>query len=98
MDDGVAMDIDPNYQMIPHNAKVVKIVNEVSPLCINQAMHQLLRERGGISQMSNILGSTMVDQESILIDLQEFSDNKSVYSTSSIHSMDDAMIDQYLSE
>eukprot|EP00957_Ditylum_brightwellii_P196898 15001842-Ditylum_brightwellii.AAC.1 len=44
--------------------------------------------------MSCALGSTMVAQGSILIDLQAFSDNKSVCSVSSIHTIDDAMIDQ----
>eukprot|EP00957_Ditylum_brightwellii_P058417 4429997-Ditylum_brightwellii.AAC.1 len=40
----------------------------------------------------------MVAQESILIDLQEFSDNEYVCSANSSHSMDDAMIDQLFSE
>eukprot|EP00957_Ditylum_brightwellii_P057915 4390784-Ditylum_brightwellii.AAC.1 len=57
-------------------------------------MYQLLKERAKISQMSRALGSTMVAQESILVNLQEFSDNESVCSVSSIHSLDDAMIDQ----
>eukprot|EP00957_Ditylum_brightwellii_P045919 3483254-Ditylum_brightwellii.AAC.1 len=48
--------------------------------------------------MSCALGSTEVAKESILIDLQEFTDNKSVCSISSIHSMDDAMIGQLFSE
>eukprot|EP00957_Ditylum_brightwellii_P120732 9209432-Ditylum_brightwellii.AAC.1 len=61
-------------------------------------MFQLLKERGEISQMFCILGSTTVAQESILIDHQEFSDNESVYSVSSINSMDDAMIDELFSE
>eukprot|EP00957_Ditylum_brightwellii_P109364 8342866-Ditylum_brightwellii.AAC.1 len=61
-------------------------------------MYQLLKERGEISQMSCALGSTMVAQESILIDLQEFSDNKFVWSASSIHSIDDAMIDELFNE
>eukprot|EP00957_Ditylum_brightwellii_P072580 5515757-Ditylum_brightwellii.AAC.1 len=61
-------------------------------------MYQLLKERGEISQMSCALGSTMVTQESILIDHQEFSDNKSVTSTHSVHTMDDAMVDQLFSE
>eukprot|EP00957_Ditylum_brightwellii_P111770 8525278-Ditylum_brightwellii.AAC.1 len=61
-------------------------------------MYQLLKERGEISQMSCTFGSTTVAQESILIDLQEFSDNKFVCSVSSIRSMDDAMIDQLFNE
>eukprot|EP00957_Ditylum_brightwellii_P035327 2679725-Ditylum_brightwellii.AAC.1 len=61
-------------------------------------MYQLLKERGKISQMYCALGSTMVAQESILIDLQKFSDNKSVYSISSIHSIDDDMIDELFNE
>eukprot|EP00957_Ditylum_brightwellii_P000700 54995-Ditylum_brightwellii.AAC.1 len=48
--------------------------------------------------MSCALGSTTVNQESILIDLQEFSENKFVCSVSSIHSLDDAMIDQLFNE
>eukprot|EP00957_Ditylum_brightwellii_P061869 4695127-Ditylum_brightwellii.AAC.1 len=61
-------------------------------------MYGLLKERGEISQMSCALRSTTVVQESVLIDLQEFSDNKSVCSVSSINSMDDAMIDQLFNE
>eukprot|EP00957_Ditylum_brightwellii_P128074 9767983-Ditylum_brightwellii.AAC.1 len=61
-------------------------------------MYQLLKERGKISQMFCVLGSTTVAQESILIDIQEFSDNKHVCSASSIQSMDDEMIDQLFSE
>eukprot|EP00957_Ditylum_brightwellii_P085221 6480426-Ditylum_brightwellii.AAC.1 len=61
-------------------------------------MYQLLKERGEIGQISCALGSTRVAQESILIDLQEFSDKESVCSVSSIHSMDDAMIDQLFNE
>eukprot|EP00957_Ditylum_brightwellii_P130013 9915771-Ditylum_brightwellii.AAC.1 len=61
-------------------------------------MYQLLKERGEISQISCVLGSTTVVQESILIDLQEFADNKYIRSVSSIHSMDDTMIDQLFSE
>eukprot|EP00957_Ditylum_brightwellii_P005659 431683-Ditylum_brightwellii.AAC.1 len=61
-------------------------------------MYQLLKERGEISQMTCALGSVTVSQESILIDHQEFSDNKSVYSISSIHSIDDAMIDELFNE
>eukprot|EP00957_Ditylum_brightwellii_P004039 306965-Ditylum_brightwellii.AAC.1 len=76
MDDDVAMDIHPKYQMSPHDAnKVASILGEVSPLCNSQAMYQLLKERGEISQMSYALGSVTVAQESILIHLQEFSDN-----------------------
>eukprot|EP00957_Ditylum_brightwellii_P088765 6759600-Ditylum_brightwellii.AAC.1 len=48
--------------------------------------------------MSCALGSTMVAQESILIDLQEFSNNKSVCSANSSHRMDNAMIDQLFGE
>eukprot|EP00957_Ditylum_brightwellii_P043422 3292293-Ditylum_brightwellii.AAC.1 len=78
MDDDVAMDIHPKYQMISHDAnKVMSILGEVSSLCDSKAMYQLLSERGDISQMSYAIGSTMEAQESILIDLQEFSDNKS---------------------
>eukprot|EP00957_Ditylum_brightwellii_P042225 3197950-Ditylum_brightwellii.AAC.1 len=61
-------------------------------------MYQLLKERGEISQRSRALGSTTVAQESILIDLQEILDNESVYSVSSIHSIDDAMFDQLFNE
>eukprot|EP00957_Ditylum_brightwellii_P017323 1304394-Ditylum_brightwellii.AAC.1 len=60
--------------------------------------NELLKERGKVSQMSCALGSTTVAQESILIDLQEFSDNKSVCTVSSIHSIDDAMIDELFNE
>eukprot|EP00957_Ditylum_brightwellii_P035744 2709918-Ditylum_brightwellii.AAC.1 len=85
--------------MIPHDAnEVASILGEVLPLCDSKAMYQLLRERGEISQMSCALGSTMVAQDSILIDLQEFSDNTYVCSVSIIHSMDDAMIGQLFSE
>eukprot|EP00957_Ditylum_brightwellii_P211919 15366755-Ditylum_brightwellii.AAC.3 len=48
--------------------------------------------------MSCALGSAMVAQESILIDLQEFSGNKSVCAASSIHTIDDAMVDQLFNE
>eukprot|EP00957_Ditylum_brightwellii_P062594 4750505-Ditylum_brightwellii.AAC.1 len=48
--------------------------------------------------MSCALGSTMVAQESILIDHQKFPDDKSVTSTHSVHTMDDAMVDQLFSE
>eukprot|EP00957_Ditylum_brightwellii_P087402 6653181-Ditylum_brightwellii.AAC.1 len=61
-------------------------------------MYQLLKEREEISHMSCALGSTTVAQENILIDRQEFSDNKSVCSASSIHSIDDAMIDELFNE
>eukprot|EP00957_Ditylum_brightwellii_P039488 2987265-Ditylum_brightwellii.AAC.1 len=95
MDDDVAMDTHLKYQMNPHDAnKVVSTLGEVSPLCNSQAMYQLLKERQEISQMSYALQSITVAQESISIDLQEFSDNKSVCSASSIHTMDDAMVDQ----
>eukprot|EP00957_Ditylum_brightwellii_P132524 10106471-Ditylum_brightwellii.AAC.1 len=78
--------------MIPHDAnKVASILGEVPLLYGSKAMYQLLKERGEISQMSYTLGSTAVAQESISIDLQEFSGNKSVCSVSSIHSLDDAM-------
>eukprot|EP00957_Ditylum_brightwellii_P189715 14441293-Ditylum_brightwellii.AAC.1 len=93
--DEVTMDIHPEYQMIPHDAnKVASIIMEVPPLCNGQAMFQLLNERGKISQIYCALGSTMEAQESILIDHQEFSDSESVASTNSIHTMDDAMVDQ----
>ena len=99
MDDVVAMDTHPKYQMIPHDAnEVASILGEVSPLCDSIAMYQLLKERGEISHMSCALGSTTVAQESILIYLQEFSDNESVCLVSSIDSLDDAMIDQFFSE
>eukprot|EP00957_Ditylum_brightwellii_P066130 5017795-Ditylum_brightwellii.AAC.1 len=61
-------------------------------------MYQLLKERGEIGQMSCALGFTTVAQESTVIDLQEFSDNKSVCLASSIHTMDNAMVDQLFSE
>eukprot|EP00957_Ditylum_brightwellii_P127278 9704660-Ditylum_brightwellii.AAC.1 len=61
-------------------------------------MYQLLKERGEINQMSCALGSTAAAQESILIDLQEFSDNETVCSVRSINSIDDAMIDELFSE
>eukprot|EP00957_Ditylum_brightwellii_P166600 12681764-Ditylum_brightwellii.AAC.1 len=49
--DDVVLDIQPEYQMIPHDAnKVTSISGEVSPLCNSQAMYQLLKERGEISQ------------------------------------------------
>eukprot|EP00957_Ditylum_brightwellii_P082269 6255522-Ditylum_brightwellii.AAC.1 len=96
--DDVEMDMHPEYQMFPHDAnKVASILGEVSPLCNSQTMYQLLNERGKISQMSCALGSTMVAQESILIGHQEFSDNNSITSTNSIHTMDDAMVDQLFS-
>eukprot|EP00957_Ditylum_brightwellii_P130777 9976967-Ditylum_brightwellii.AAC.1 len=99
MDDNDAMDTHPKYQMIPHDAnKVASILGKVSPLCNRQAMYQLLKERGDIGQMSSALGSTTVAQESILIDLKEFSDNESVCSANSIHTMDYAMVDQLFSE
>eukprot|EP00957_Ditylum_brightwellii_P113776 8674316-Ditylum_brightwellii.AAC.1 len=61
-------------------------------------MYQLLKERREISQMSCVLGSTMVAQVSILIDLQDFLYNDSVCSVSSIHSIDDAMTDAFFNE
>eukprot|EP00957_Ditylum_brightwellii_P173015 13172139-Ditylum_brightwellii.AAC.1 len=61
-------------------------------------MYQLLKERGKISYMSCTPGSTTVAQESILFDCQEFSDNESVCSVSSIHSTDDAMSDELFNE
>eukprot|EP00957_Ditylum_brightwellii_P042421 3212246-Ditylum_brightwellii.AAC.1 len=61
-------------------------------------MYQLLKEKAETRQIFCALGSTMVAQESTLIDLQEFSDNKSVCSVSSSHSIDDAMIDQLFNE
>eukprot|EP00957_Ditylum_brightwellii_P199859 15236136-Ditylum_brightwellii.AAC.1 len=48
--------------------------------------------------MSCALGSTTVAQESIMIDLQEFSDIESVCSANSSYTMDNATIDQLLSE
>eukprot|EP00957_Ditylum_brightwellii_P077058 5855648-Ditylum_brightwellii.AAC.1 len=39
MDDDVAIDKHPKYQMIPHDAnKVASILDEVSPLCKSQAI------------------------------------------------------------
>eukprot|EP00957_Ditylum_brightwellii_P186390 14191617-Ditylum_brightwellii.AAC.1 len=61
-------------------------------------MYQLLKEKGEISQMTCAFGSMAVAQESALIHLQELSDNKSVCSVSSIHSLDDVMIDQLFNE
>eukprot|EP00957_Ditylum_brightwellii_P053494 4054168-Ditylum_brightwellii.AAC.1 len=85
--------------MIPHDAnEVASILGKVPPLCDSKAMYQLLKERGEINQMSCALGCTTVTQESILIDLQEFSYNKSVCSVSSTNSLDDAMIDQLFNE
>eukprot|EP00957_Ditylum_brightwellii_P201006 15322490-Ditylum_brightwellii.AAC.1 len=53
MDDDVVMNTHPKYQMIPHDEnKVVSILGEVSPLFTSKAMHQLLKERWEISQMS----------------------------------------------
>eukprot|EP00957_Ditylum_brightwellii_P129386 9870341-Ditylum_brightwellii.AAC.1 len=44
MDDDVAMDTQPKYQMIPHDAtKVASILCEVSPLCNSKAMYQILK-------------------------------------------------------
>eukprot|EP00957_Ditylum_brightwellii_P144500 11007215-Ditylum_brightwellii.AAC.1 len=64
MDDDVAMDTHPKYQMVPHDAdKVASILGEVSPLCNNKAKYQLLKERGEISHMLCALGSTTVAQE-----------------------------------
>eukprot|EP00957_Ditylum_brightwellii_P163600 12456356-Ditylum_brightwellii.AAC.1 len=99
MDGDIAMDIHPKYQIILYNAnKVTSILSEVTPQCNSQSMYQLLKERGEISQISYALGSTTVAQESILIDLQEFSDNKSFSSASSIHTMDNTTVDQLFSE
>eukprot|EP00957_Ditylum_brightwellii_P204225 15338242-Ditylum_brightwellii.AAC.1 len=61
-------------------------------------MHQLLSERGEISQMFCALGSTMAANKSIMTDHQEFSDSESVTSTNSIHTMVDTMVDQVFSE
>eukprot|EP00957_Ditylum_brightwellii_P098921 7535531-Ditylum_brightwellii.AAC.1 len=58
---------------------------------ISPDTNKLLSERGEIRQMSCAPGATMVAQESILIDHQNFSDNKSVTPTHSVHNMDDAM-------
>eukprot|EP00957_Ditylum_brightwellii_P026718 2021022-Ditylum_brightwellii.AAC.1 len=64
MNDDVIMDIQPKYQMILHDAnEVASILGEVSPIRNSQAMYQLLKERGEISQISCALGSTMVTQE-----------------------------------
>eukprot|EP00957_Ditylum_brightwellii_P049373 3745585-Ditylum_brightwellii.AAC.1 len=99
MDDDVVMSTHPKYQMIPHDAnKAASILREVSPVCNSKAIYQLLKEIGEISQMSCALGCTTVAQESIMTDLQEFPDNESVCSVSSIHSLDDAMIDQLFSD
>eukprot|EP00957_Ditylum_brightwellii_P206282 15347688-Ditylum_brightwellii.AAC.1 len=44
--DGVAMDIQPEYQMVPHDAnKAASILSEVSPLHNSQAIYQLLTKR-----------------------------------------------------
>eukprot|EP00957_Ditylum_brightwellii_P043075 3263312-Ditylum_brightwellii.AAC.1 len=48
--------------------------------------------------ISHDANKVAIAQESILIDLQEFSDKECVCSVSSINSMDDAMIDQLFSE
>eukprot|EP00957_Ditylum_brightwellii_P098039 7467916-Ditylum_brightwellii.AAC.1 len=61
-------------------------------------MYQLPKGRGEVRHMSCVLGSTTVAQESILIDLQDFSDNESVCSVSSINLMDDTMIDELFNE
>eukprot|EP00957_Ditylum_brightwellii_P037058 2806020-Ditylum_brightwellii.AAC.1 len=64
MNDDVAMDTYPKYQIIPHDAnEVASILGKVSPLYDSKAMYQLLKERGELSQMSCALGSTMVAQE-----------------------------------
>eukprot|EP00957_Ditylum_brightwellii_P188267 14332225-Ditylum_brightwellii.AAC.1 len=85
--------------MIPNDAnEVASILGEVSPLCNIKAMYQLLKERGELSHMSCALGSITVAKESILIDQQEFSDNKLVCSVSSTHLIDDAMIDELFNE
>eukprot|EP00957_Ditylum_brightwellii_P013463 1016330-Ditylum_brightwellii.AAC.1 len=64
MDDDVVTNIHPKYQMIPYDAnKIRSILGEVSPLCDSQAMYQLLKDRGEISQMSCAHGSTPVSQE-----------------------------------
>eukprot|EP00957_Ditylum_brightwellii_P112960 8613768-Ditylum_brightwellii.AAC.1 len=99
MNDDVAMDTHPKYHMIPHDTnKDATILGEVSLLCNSKAMYQLLKERGEMGQMLFALGSAMVAKESILIDLQELSDNKSVCSANSRYSMNDAMIDWFFSE
>eukprot|EP00957_Ditylum_brightwellii_P123069 9383569-Ditylum_brightwellii.AAC.1 len=60
MDDDVAIDTHPKYQMILHDAnKVVGILGVMSPLCGSKAMHQLLKEKGKKGQTSCALGSTM---------------------------------------
>eukprot|EP00957_Ditylum_brightwellii_P037213 2817361-Ditylum_brightwellii.AAC.1 len=52
--DDVAMDIHPEYQMIPHDAsEAASILGEVLPLCHSQAMYQLLNKRGN-SQTVNL--------------------------------------------
>eukprot|EP00957_Ditylum_brightwellii_P206283 15347688-Ditylum_brightwellii.AAC.2 len=48
--------------------------------------------------MSCALGYTTEAQERILIDYQEFSDSESVTSTNSIHTMDEATVDQLFSK
>eukprot|EP00957_Ditylum_brightwellii_P124195 9467521-Ditylum_brightwellii.AAC.1 len=99
MNDDVVMDTHLKYQMIPHDTnEVVSILGEVSPLCNSEAMYQLLKEGEERSQMSCALRSTTVAQESILINLQEFSDKKSICSVSSIYSLDDAVIDHIFNE
>eukprot|EP00957_Ditylum_brightwellii_P018945 1425374-Ditylum_brightwellii.AAC.1 len=99
MDNGVMMDTDPKYQMFPYDVnEVASILGKMSPLCNRKAMYQLFKERGEISQISCALGSTMVAEERILIDVQKFSDNKYLYSARSIHSIDDAMIDELFNE
>eukprot|EP00957_Ditylum_brightwellii_P060998 4630205-Ditylum_brightwellii.AAC.2 len=69
----VVMDIHPNYQKILHDAnEAVSILGEVSSLCNSLAIHQLLSERGEISQISYTLRSKSVSKESILNDHWEF--------------------------
>eukprot|EP00957_Ditylum_brightwellii_P096146 7325222-Ditylum_brightwellii.AAC.1 len=64
MDNDVAVDTHPKYQMILHDAnKVASILGEVRPLCNSQATYQLLKERGEIGQLSCALRSTMVAQQ-----------------------------------
>eukprot|EP00957_Ditylum_brightwellii_P113870 8681001-Ditylum_brightwellii.AAC.1 len=45
MDDNVMMGTHSKYQMIPYDAnEVASILGEVSPLCDNKAMYQLLKK------------------------------------------------------
>eukprot|EP00957_Ditylum_brightwellii_P113148 8628905-Ditylum_brightwellii.AAC.1 len=95
----VVTDIYPKYQRIPHiSNEVASILGEVSLLYNSLTLHQLLSEKGEISQISCALGSTMVSKESILIDCWDFSDTESVTSANSIHTMDDDMVKELYNE